>query len=67
MERIAGNVTVITGAGDGIGAGIARRFAREGARLVLSDIDGDAVQRITEELRTETGASVLALRVDVAD
>jgi len=67
MEHIAGNVTVITGAGDGIGAGIARRFAREGARLVLSDIDGDAVQRITEELRTETGASVLALRVHVAD
>lgn len=65
MGRIDGNVTIITGAGDGIGAGIARRFAREGARLVLADIDATSVERVASELR-DSGAEVATLRVDVA-
>jgi NAD(P)-dependent dehydrogenase (short-subunit alcohol dehydrogenase family) len=65
VGRIEGNVTIITGAGDGIGAGIARRFGEEGARLVLADVRGEAVGRVADELRA-TGAEVCDLVVDVA-
>jgi len=41
---------VITGAGGGIGAALARRFAAEGARLVLSDLNGDAVKAVADEI-----------------
>ena len=42
-DRIAGKAAVITGAANGIGKPTAERFAAEGARLVLGDIDGKAV------------------------
>jgi len=48
--RLAGKVALVTGAGAGFGAGIARLFAQEGAKLVLADRDGDAVARIAGEL-----------------
>ncbi len=48
--RLAGKVALVTGAGGGFGAGIARLFAREGAKLVLADRDGDAVARVAGEL-----------------
>jgi len=46
--RIDGALAVITGAGSGIGAATARRFARAGARVVGVDIDGDAVAEVCE-------------------
>lgn len=65
MGRIEGRVAVITGAGDGIGEGIARRFAQEGAHLVVSDINGDAAERVRTSLVEEFGARVEAMTVDV--
>lgn len=53
MGMLDNKVALITGAGGGIGRGIARRFAREGAALVLAEIDpvsGAAVAREVEEL-----------------
>ncbi|TMF28170.1 MAG: SDR family NAD(P)-dependent oxidoreductase, partial [Chloroflexi bacterium] len=44
MGRLDGKVCVITGAGSGIGQASARLFAREGARVVVSDIDLDAAR-----------------------
>ncbi len=44
MGRLEGKVAIITGAGAGIGQATARRFAEEGASLVMTDIDGDACQ-----------------------
>lgn len=48
--ELKGAGVVITGAGNGIGAALARRFAAEGARLVLSDLDGDAVKAVADEV-----------------
>lgn len=45
----SGAGVVITGGGGGIGAALARRFAAAGARLVLADLDGDAVTAVAEE------------------
>lgn len=46
----SGAGVVITGGGGGIGAALARRFAAEGARVVLADLDADAVTAVAEEI-----------------
>ena len=45
--RLQNKVAIITGAGTGIGEAIAQKFAREGARLVLSGLPADPVHRGT--------------------
>ena len=59
--RLLGKVAVVTGAGGGFGAGIASRFAAEGARVVAADIDEDAARATADR----TGG--LAVTCDVAD
>ncbi|MEC7236494.1 MAG: glucose 1-dehydrogenase, partial [Pseudomonadota bacterium] len=59
--RLDGKTALVTGAGSGFGAGIARRFAAEGAKLLLADINGDAAAAIAAEI----GAA--ACRADVSD
>ncbi|WP_379066778.1 SDR family NAD(P)-dependent oxidoreductase [Mesorhizobium sp. UC22_110] len=54
MGRFDGATVLITGATGGLGQGAAKGFAAEGARLVLSDIDGDALQHFAATLDTET-------------
>ena len=51
MEELNDKVAVITGAGSGFGREFARRAAREGMRLVLADVQRDALQAIVNELR----------------
>jgi NAD(P)-dependent dehydrogenase (short-subunit alcohol dehydrogenase family) len=53
--RLKDKVVVITGAGSGIGRAIALEFAREGARLLLADVDEGSGQAVTEEVRTGNG------------
>ncbi len=48
--RLDGKVALITGAARGFGAGIAEVFAREGARLVLTDVDGEGVAKVAKSL-----------------
>jgi NAD(P)-dependent dehydrogenase (short-subunit alcohol dehydrogenase family) len=50
--KLDGKVAVVTGAGNGIGEAIARRFAAEGARVVVTDIDPAAVSRVAGEIGT---------------
>ncbi|MEV4381034.1 SDR family NAD(P)-dependent oxidoreductase [Streptosporangium sp. NPDC049644] len=49
-DRLEGRVALITGGGNGIGAGVARRLAEGGARLVLADIDDAAGEKLADEL-----------------
>ena len=53
--RLKDKVTVVTGAGSGFGAGIARRFATEGARVCVNDIDAAAGAAVVEAIRANGG------------
>jgi len=66
MQRIEGRVAIVTGAASGIGLAIARAFVSEGARVVMTDLDGAAVEARAAELR-ERGGDVRWLAVDVRD
>src|SRR2546429_6604231 len=66
MGRLDGKVCVITGAGSGIGQASALLFAREGARVVVSDIDLDAARDTAQQI-TKAGGQAVAEQVDVTD
>src|SRR5262245_11485369 len=59
--KLQGKVAAITGAASGIGAATARRFAQEGARLVLSDVNDEAGAALAKEL------NAVFMRVDVTE
>lgn len=60
-RAISGSVVVVTGAGSGLGAATARRFAQDGAQVVVSDLDRAAADRIAGEL------GAVALPCDVTE
>ncbi len=64
LKRLEGKVAVITGAGRGIGAAIARRFAAEGAFLVLNSLS-DSAAKIAEEI-VAAGGKAVAVQGDVS-
>lgn len=62
--NLKGKVTVVTGAGNGIGAAIARKFAAEGARVLVSDLDVAAAERVAGEI-TANGGTAVSKQADV--
>ncbi|MET9475273.1 SDR family NAD(P)-dependent oxidoreductase [Streptomyces sp. NPDC002917] len=65
-SRFDGYGVLITGAGQGIGAATARRLAGEGARVLVTDLDGDRAEHTAAAIR-KTGATAEALPCDVGD
>src|SRR3954452_11984271 len=64
--QIEGRVVAVTGGGGGIGAGLCRAFAANGAKAVaVADIDGDAAQAVADEISSSGDTAALAMRVDV--
>jgi NAD(P)-dependent dehydrogenase (short-subunit alcohol dehydrogenase family) len=66
MRLAAGQCAVVTGAASGVGLAMARRFAHEGMRVVLADVEEAALDKAVSGLR-ETGADVLGQITDVGD
>lgn len=66
MQDFNSKVAVVTGAASGIGRGLAERFAREGMKLVLADVQKDALEGFAADLRA-TGTEVVTAITDVSD
>lgn len=66
--QLTDKLAVVTGAGGGIGAALARRFADEGARtVVVADVDGPRVQAVADEIdAADTPASAVAVTADLS-
>lgn len=64
--RLEGKCVVVTGAGSGFGEGIARRFAEEGAKVLVSDIDAAKAQAVADDIGTEFVRADVSLSADVA-
>lgn len=65
MNELKNKVAIITGATGGIGRAAASRFAEEGAKLVLADVNEDAGEALAKEIR-ELGSDAIFVRTDVS-
>lgn len=64
--RLSGKTAIVTGGGQGIGAGIAEVFAREGAALLIADINEDAARNTAAKIRDQ-GGTAHYIRTDVTE
>ena len=65
MKDLRGRVAVVTGAASGIGLGLAKRLGSDGMKIVLADVEADALQQAAQALE-KSGVEVLAVVTDVA-
>ena len=62
--RLKDKVAIVTGGASGFGKGIAERFAEEGAKVIVADLNGDAAEQVAEHIRGR-GGSASAVEADV--
>ncbi|HWK66155.1 MAG TPA: SDR family oxidoreductase [Rhizobiaceae bacterium] len=62
MARLQGKVAIVTGAASGFGEGMARRFAEEGAKVVVADLNAKGAEKVAAEI----GAAAIAVTTDVS-
>ncbi len=65
MQKLEGKVALVSGSGRGIGRAVALKLAREGARVVVNDLDADVAQTVVAEM-TSFGAEAVACSGDVS-
>ena len=66
MHRFEGRTVVVTGGGGGIGGAACRRFAAEGARVAVLDLNAEAAEKVATGIR-DAGGHALAIRCDITD
>lgn len=66
MQRFQDKTVIVTGGGGGIGGAACRRFAREGARVAVFDLNEEAAARVAAQIR-EAGGRAEAVRCDITD
>jgi len=62
--RVEGKTAIVTGAGSGFGAGIAQTLAREGAAVIVNDVNADGGNRVASQIN-DAGGRALFVRADV--
>ncbi|WP_325435343.1 SDR family NAD(P)-dependent oxidoreductase [Pseudomonas nitroreducens] len=71
MKKLEGKVALVTGSGRGIGRSVALKLAREGARVVVNDLDAAPAEEVVAQIRSEGGDAVACIgsitAVDFAD
>ncbi|NOT70357.1 MAG: glucose 1-dehydrogenase [Hyphomicrobium sp.] len=65
MPRLSGKIAIVTGAGIGIGQAIAKRFAKEGAHVWVTDINNETAEETVAAIKA-SGGQATAMRVDVS-
>jgi len=66
-RRLVGQNAIVTGAAQGLGEAIARRLAREGANVILGDINLARAQEVAKDIEAQYGTRALGVRMDVTD
>ena len=64
--QFEGKVVVVTAGGSGIGAATARRFARDGAAVIVADLSGTRAEKVTGEIRAAGGKATM-IKMDASD
>ncbi len=67
MNRLRGKVAIVTGGGGGIGGATARAFAREGAAVLVVDIDESAAERVAAGIQTRGDGEAATFPADLSD
>ncbi len=66
-KPLQGKIAIVTGGAQGLGAALCERLAREGAHVVVADLNLEGAEATAAEIATQTGQRMLAVKVDVTD